>query len=225
MGAVNQNGIYIYSPEDTVSTWEGLLNLGMNSVSNVVSGLRLNSVYKTSSVSGANTIRDQLVASGVTPSAASPILVYNTTNGKFMAWDGATWKLNGDDLSKWMTTADKVLTPAAPVTGALNWGSVGSAEKLRMESGTAVSRVEYISAQRTGHAYFGLKNYYTGISTVICSNGDAEAFGRVISADDNNWPTVVVDSTTVCNRIRTLCPGATRGQLVRINYIVIGWVK
>ena len=51
---VNQHGIYIYSPDDTVSTWEGLLNLGMNSVSNAVASLRADVVYKVATADAAN---------------------------------------------------------------------------------------------------------------------------------------------------------------------------
>lgn len=41
MGAIDSNGVYKYSSEDTVNTWENFLNLGMNSVSNAIQNLSL----------------------------------------------------------------------------------------------------------------------------------------------------------------------------------------
>lgn len=230
MGTVDANGVYKYSASDTVSTWESFLNLGMNSVSNALSTLRLNSVYKANTMTEANALRDSLTTSGgLTPTASNPLIVYLIGEGKFLSWDGAAWKKNGDAVTEWNTPADNVLTPGTPVSGALLWGKRGAAEKYHMETGTAVCRITELATMNNGkpgssHAYLSLKNKYTGLSTAVMSNGDAEAYNRVFSSDDSNWNSLKNADGTI-SKIRLICPGGKVGNLIRVNYIVVGWVQ
>ena len=228
MGAVDSNGVWKYDAADTVSTWEGFLNLGMNSVSNAITNLRMNSVYKAASEAEAGTVRDNLVASGLVPTPANPIIVYITTNGKFMAWDGSGWKRNGDAVENWARTGTVALDSTVPeMSKGVLWGAVGTPEAYTIESGTAVvtcgtkwySRGKLVGA----YGYFSLGNSYTGISTVSLANGDAGSMRLPFSSDDDGWDSNVKDANGHVNRIRVICPGSNAGKKVRVNYIVIGW--
>lgn len=225
MGVVDNNGIYKYSAEDTVSTWETFMNLGMNSVSTAIGNLRMNSVYKAGNQAQANALRDSLIAGGLTPSTANPILIYLTGEGKILAWDGAAWRKNGDAVSHWNTVGVDALNTQTASSGYMLWGKAGPMEKYHLESATAVVRVQYTPGGSTWkrHAYIQLKNKYQGISSIITSNGDVEAYDRPFSTDDDNWDSVLNPDGT-CSRFRLLCSGAKVGSLLRVNYLVIGWV-
>ena len=216
---VNQHGIYIYSPDDTVSTWEGLLNLGMNSVSNAVASLRADVVYKVATADAANNKRDALVASGLTPTPSNPFLMYLTGTGKFVTWDGSAWKMNGDAIQSWTTPPDGTLDPNTPGQGALLLGKSGSADKHHMEYGSSVVRVTSVS----GHARttLSLKNQYVGIATAIVSNGAPEIFRGTIGTHDRGFSQ---NPNGSYSSLPIACPGAPVGGLIRINYLVVGWL-
>ena len=147
MTGTDSNGIYTYSGDDIAANWPTLLNMGMSSVSNVITGLRRSSVYKANNAAAANTLRDNLIKSGVTPSATDPILIYLTSNGQIIAWDGATWKADGSNISSWMITGSEVATPAAsssanagkPAASARKWEPASSACPHRPTPTTRVS--------------------------------------------------------------------------------------
>ena len=228
MGAVDSNGVWKYDAADTVSTWESFLNLGMNSVSNAITNLRMNSVYKAASEAEAGTVRDNLVASGLVPTPANPIMIYITTNGKFMAWDGSGWKRNGDAVENWARTGTVELnSTTTELSNGMLWGKVGTAEAYTIESGTAVVKAstQWTSGGRKigSYGYFSLSNRYTGISTVCLANGNAEAMTLAFSSDDNGWDNSVKDANGRVQKIRVVCPGSSVGKLLRVNYIVIGW--
>ena len=46
MTGTDRNGIYTYSADDTAADWPTLLNLGVSSVSGVITKLRQSSIYK-----------------------------------------------------------------------------------------------------------------------------------------------------------------------------------
>lgn len=230
MGVVDKNGVYIYSAEDTLSTWEAFMNLGMNSVSTAIGNLRSNAVYKAANQTQANAVRDNLVANGITPSAANPILIYLTGEGKFLAWDGTAWKKNGDAVSEWNTVGTDALNTQTAASGYMLWGKAGNMSKYHIETGTAVLRAQSTGSaardkQGWRHAYLGLKSKFTGISTALLCNGDAEAYSKVFSSDDNEWGPAVLNADGTCSKIRVLCPGAKTGALLRVNYMIVGWVQ
>lgn len=216
---VNKHGIYIYSPDDTVSTWEGLLNLGANSVSNVVAALRQDVVYKVATADAANQKRDALVASGLTPTPSNPFLMYLTGTGKFVTWDGASWKMNGDAIQSWTTSPSGTTDPGTPKQGVSLLGVEGPAEKLHMEYGSSVARV--VSVSGNARTTLTLKNQYTGIATAVLSNGAPEVFRGTIGANDRGF---TKNPNGSYSSLPVACPGAAIGSLVRINYLVVGWL-
>ena len=228
MGAVDSNGVWKYDAADTVSTWESFLNLGMNSVSNAITDLRMNSVYKAASEAEAGTVRDNLVASGLVPTPANPIMIYITTKGKFMAWDGSGWKRNGDAVENWARTGTVDLdSTATELSKGVLWGKVGTAEAYTIESGTAVVTcgTKWTSGGKVvgAYGYFSLGNAYTGISTVSLANGDADTMRLPFSSDDDGWDNTVKNANGNVVKIRVICPGTSVGKKVRVNYIIIGW--
>lgn len=218
MGAVDQNGVYKFSADDTVSTWEGLLNLGMNSVSNAVGALRQDVVYKVANGTEANIRRDALVASGLTATPENPFLFYVTGDGKFAAWDGSAWKMNGDAVSSWTTAPSGTLGNNQAGSSAILAGSEGGAERFHMEYGTSV--MQMFSRNGVAAADLWLKKRYSGIATAIISNGAPESFRGVIGAHDSGY---VLDNGAY-TKIPLSCPGGNIGWWIRVNYIVLGWL-
>lgn len=214
MGALNKNGIWVYSPEDTVSTWEGLLNLGMNSVSNAVGELRQNSLYKAANESGANAIRDRVVASGVTPTADNPIVVYITNTGSFFAWDGANWRKDGLDPSAWMATGNVALVETDPKVqnNVLMWGVRGQSSKFVIETGVSIVSIDTREGSKT-YARLRLQNNYAGIATVLVNNADLYSHGYAIAAS----------SVENKNTVWLQTPNAVVGNYCRVGYSVYGW--
>lgn len=214
MGAVNKNGVWIYSPEDTVSTWEGLLNLGMNSVSNAIGELRQNSLYKAANEAGANAIRDRVVASGITPTPANPIIVYITNTGAFYAWDGANWRKDGLDPSAWMSAGSTALIETDPKiqNNVLLWGTRGLSSKYVIENGVSIVGVDTVQGSRTW-ARLRLQNSYQGIATVLVNNSDLYSHGYQVCAS----------SVENKNTIWLQTPSARVGTLIRVSYSVHGW--
>ena len=141
MGAIDSNGVYKYSSEDTVNTWENFLNLGMNSVSNAIQNLRYNGVYCVTNIQGATTKRMELERTGLKPTGDNPFLFYLKNNGKFITWDGAAWKMNGDSIASWMVNGNETFTPATPCYGKILWGQQGEESKFRQEMGVSVLRI------------------------------------------------------------------------------------
>ena len=54
MTGTDRNGIYTYSADDIAADWPTLLNLGVSSVSGVITKLRQSSVYKANNAAAAN---------------------------------------------------------------------------------------------------------------------------------------------------------------------------
>ncbi len=220
MGSVNKQGVWIYDADDTVSTWEGLLNLGQNALSSSLEQIRRDSVYKAANQAAANTVRDRVVATGVKPTKADPILVYLSDTGRFIAWDGASWNRDGASLSAWNVSGDGTadLGAGESVSGVMVMGKAGSQDKLRFEHGSAVIRT---GSART--AWIPLKQAYQGISTVIAVNGDAVSSNVLIAPTGRNWRGHLGGGSPATT-IEVAAKGVAPGTMVRINYLVIGWV-
>lgn len=220
MGSVNKQGVWIYDADDTVSTWEGLLNLGQNALSNSLSQIRRDSVYKAANMAAANTVRDRVIQQGVTPSKADPILVYLSDTGRFIAWDGAGWNRDGASLSAWNISGDGTVDIGAgeSVAGVMVMGKAGSQDKFRFEHGSAVIKT---GSART--AWIPLKAHYQGISTVIACNGDTVSSNYHIAPTGRNWRGHLGGGSPATT-IEVGVLGAPPGTTVRINYLVIGWI-
>lgn len=221
MTGTDRNGIYTYSGDDVAADWPTLLNLGVSSVSNAISKLRQSSIYKANNAAAANTLRDTLVAAGVTPSATDPILIYLTSNGRIIAWDGATWKSDGSNITSWLITGSEVATPATPITNAILVGSRGEASRFREEAGSTVIRVPApLDPKFTG--FISLARKYTGIATALITNGDVWSFGGNIGGAGYGWDKVK-NNEGVIVRVPYVARGAAPGSLIRINYAIKGW--
>ena len=221
MTGTDPNGIYTYSADDTAANWPTLLNMGMSSVSNVITGLRRSSVYKANNAAAANILRDNLIKAGVTPSATDPILIYLTSNGQIIAWDGNAWKADGSNISSWMIAGSEVASPATPITGGILVGSRGEASHFREEVGTSVIRVPTPPDPRyTG--FMSLTRKYTGIATAIFSNGDLWSFGGNVGGAGYGYDRVKNNDGQIV-RLPYIAYGARPGSLIRINYIIKGW--
>lgn len=225
MGTIDRNGVYIYSADDTVNTWEAFLNLGQNSVSNAISKLRSNSVYKAADEAGANTLRDSLLRTGVVPSASSPILVYLTKNGKIIAWDGNAWKQDGNTLAASSRVPGEVADLKTPKVGnSILCGVKGPDEKMRMEAGSVVTRVE-TSQNHFTSGYLHLLNKYSGIATAILTNGDGYVTGDHVLCASAYWLDWKPGSDGLYQAVPYRIFGVSSGHMIRINYIVVGWIK
>ena len=215
MGAVDSNGVWKYDAADTVSTWEGFLNLGMNSVSNVITNLRMNSVYKAGSASLANTMRDNLVAGGLTPTAANPILIYRTDMGVFLAWDGTAWKQNGNTLSNWSITGDSEAgLPNQVFSNAVWLGTKGAFDKFVIESGNCTIQLD---GNRT--ADVPLKRQYVGLSAGFASLAYNTYYGTLITRAPFK------SSGTPIKAFGIQAPQGSPGDYIQINYLVLGWTS
>lgn len=221
MPQTDSNGLVVYTADDTAADWPTLLNMGMSSVSNVVTGLRRSSVYKANNAQAANALRDRLIAAGITPTATDPILVYLTSNGQIIAWDGDAWKADGSNITSWMIAGSEVASPATPITGGIIVGSRGEASRFREEVGTSVLRVPAPPDPRyTG--FMNLSRKYTGIATAIFSNGDLWSFAGNIGGAGYGFDRVKNNEGLIV-RMPYIAYGAKPGSLIRINYIIKGW--
>lgn len=221
MTGTDRNGIYTYSADDTAADWPTLLNLGVSSVSGVITKLRQSSVYKANNAAAANALRDTLIAAGVTPTATDPILVYLTSNGQIIAWDGANWKADGSNITSWLVAGSEVATPATPITNAILAGRRGEASRFREEVGTAIIRVPApIDNKYTGHMPLARK--YVGIATTLITNGDGAAFGGLICSAGFGWDKVKNNEGQIV-RVPYVAKGAKPGNLIRLNYSIKGW--
>ena len=221
MTGTDRNGIYTYSGDDTAADWPTLLNLGVSSVSNVISKLRQSSIYKANNAAAANSLRDALIAAGITPTATDPILIYLTSNGQIIAWDGATWKADGSNITSWLITGSEVATPATPITNAILAGRRGEASRFREECGTTVFRQGAPPDQKWS-GFIPLSRKYTGIATAILSNGNAFQFGGVIGSAGWGWDKARNNDGQIV-RIPYYARGVKAGTWVTINYVVKGW--
>ena len=219
MGSVNKQGVWIYDADDTVSTWEGLLNLGASSLTNTLSEIRRDSVYKAANQAAANTVRDRVVARGVVPTKADPILVYLSDTGRFIAWDGAAWNRDGASLSAWNVAGDGTADLGAGEShaGILVMGKAGHQDKLRFEHGSSVIKT---GSART--AWIPLKNKYSGISTVLACNGDHISSNILIGPTGRNWRGHLGGGSPA-STIEVAALGVPPGTMIRVNYLVIGW--
>lgn len=221
MAGTDPNGIYTYSGDDTAANWPTLLNMGMSSVSNVITGLRRSSVYKANNAAAANTLRDNLIKAGVTPSATDPILIYLTSNGQIIAWDGNTWKADGSNISSWVITGSEVATPSTPITRGILVGSRGEASRFREEVGTSVIRVPTPpDPHYTG--FLTLARKYVGIATAIITNGDVWSFSGNIGAAGYGFDRVKDNEGNIV-RVPYVAWGARPGNLIRVNFVIKGW--
>lgn len=221
MTGTDRNGIYTYSGDDTAADWPTLLNLGVSSVSNVITKLRQSSVYKANNAAAANALRDTLIAAGITPTPTDPILVYLTSNGRIIAWDGTSWKTDGSNITSWLVAGSEVATPATPITNAILAGQRGEASRFREEAGTAIIRVPTpVDPKYTGH--MALARKYTGIATTIITNGDGAAFGGLICSAGFGWDKVKDNEGRIV-RVPYVARGSTPGNIIRVNYAIKGW--
>lgn len=221
MTGTDPNGIYTYSGDDIASDWPTLLNLGVSSVSNVITSLRQSSIYKAHNAQAANALRDRLIAAGVAPTATDPILIYLTSNGQIIAWDGATWKTGGSDITSWVVTGSQVATPATPITGALLAGQRGEASRFREEAAAALIRVPPPTDPKWT-AFLGLARKYVGIATALFTNGDAWSFPGHVGCAGHGWDRVT-DNNGYIVRVPFVAFGAKPGSFIRINYSIKGW--
>ena len=91
MGATDNNGIWKYDTSDAINGWPAYMNLGMNSVSNALTVIRQNTLYKASSLADANTKVSGLKASGLTPSTANPFIFTRSDTHTLWSYDNSAW--------------------------------------------------------------------------------------------------------------------------------------
>lgn len=224
MGVIDKNGVYIYSADDTVNSWEAFLNLGQNSVSNALNKLRTNSLYKATDITQANSIRDNLTKTGITPSASNPILVYLTSNGKIIAWDGNSWKQDGNALSSILTSPSETTDLKITKTGnGYLCGVKGTDDKIRMEAGSYVATVQ-ANQNNKASGSIKLQNKYTGIQTFIGVNGDPYTTGNNVLSPAAYWLDAKQDNNGYFTHAPFKVFGVASGINVRINYMLVGWV-
>ena len=84
--AIDSNGVYQYTNDDTLNNWATFMNLGMSSVSAKFAGVKRNYIYTAADQAGADAVR---TANG--SSAASPLFVFRTDTKKLMYHNGSAW--------------------------------------------------------------------------------------------------------------------------------------
>ena len=84
--AIDSNGVYQYTNDDTLNSWPAFMNLGMSSVSSKFAGYKRNHIYTAADQAGADAAR---TANG--SSAASPLFVFRTDTKKLMYHNGSAW--------------------------------------------------------------------------------------------------------------------------------------
>lgn len=90
---VNPQGIWTYSDSDVVQSWPAFMNLGFNSVSDVVKGLQQNRVVIAKN---GNDQRDKLTAISKATVGAYDVLVYRSdVNEMYLSASGALTKIWG----------------------------------------------------------------------------------------------------------------------------------
>ena len=172
-------------------------------------------------MTGVQTCALPIFAAGITPTATDPILVYLTSNGQIIAWDGANWKADGSNITSWLVAGSEVATPATPITNAILAGRRGEASRFREEVGTAIIRVPApIDNKYTGHMPLARK--YVGIATTLITNGDGAAFGGLICSAGFGWDKVKNNEGQIV-RVPYIAKGAKPGNLIRLNYSIKGW--
>lgn len=90
---VNPQGIWMYSDSDVVQSWPAFMNLGFNSVSDVIKGLQQNRVVIAKS---GNDQRDKLAAISKATVGAYDVLVYRSDiNEMYLSASGTLTKIWG----------------------------------------------------------------------------------------------------------------------------------
>ena len=91
MGTADKNGIWKYDNADTVNGWPNFMNLGANSVSNAIAGLRPKVVYTATSLSDANSKVTALKNDGLLPSASAPFFFWRSDVKSLYTYDNSSW--------------------------------------------------------------------------------------------------------------------------------------
>lgn len=90
---VNPQGIWIYSDSDVIQSWPAFMNLGFNSVSDVIKGLQQNRVVIAKN---GNDQRDKLAAISKATVGAYDVLVYRSDiNEMYLSASGTLTKIWG----------------------------------------------------------------------------------------------------------------------------------
>ena len=84
--AIDSNGVYQYTNDDTLNNWATFMNLGMSSISTKFAGVERNYIYTAADQAGADAVR---TANG--SSAAAPLFVFRTDTKKLMYHNGSAW--------------------------------------------------------------------------------------------------------------------------------------
>lgn len=118
MGTTDNNGIWKYDLSDSVNGWPAYMNLGMNSISNALTVIRQNTLYKASSLADANTKVAGLKASGLTPSAANPFVFTRSDTNSLWSYNNSAWTELGPTNPVTSTSAKQLIQ-----TGTWSYGS------------------------------------------------------------------------------------------------------
>lgn len=96
MGTINDQGIWNYSDSDIVQSWPVFMNLGFNSVSDVVKGLQKGRVIIANNASDYDT---KLAAIRKASAGQFDVLIYRKDTGEFFVnTNGQLTKVSGGDI-------------------------------------------------------------------------------------------------------------------------------